>query len=541
MKPVEYFHASRLGWRKRVVLGVAVLLCAGAVTLQYYLIKRFSVVKVEAAGRFTPATARLGQESLVVVKDPVLAADPNDYSAEDLLLSHEGIENGVVDVHFDRAQLSQETVALLAGAGVNPPLTHEEVDYAVDTGRKPEPGEPCRTLVRILRKALPKQAAELHFFQMGTPGSRFNRHLEMKAGGVELAVSMSAATSPEGDPQAPGCQKVLRIGDWKQRLGGSIPIKVIAAPDSGFRFYFKSLNQNVSLWEGPSGLFEPFVLGTPPMHPGDLPSLQARAVEIRSFQERSKSAPSPILSARSPNGEAPLNVQSLSLGSNQLQAMISGRGRVAGKDITWADRLKMAPMLAVSLAAANAGLILLLRLLFKLRSAASVKREVPAAHPALATVATAPDAEAVEAVEAEVFISYAREDQPMAKILARALEQQRWSVWWDQKIRLGEAFDEMIEKALAATSCVIVLWSTDSVSSRWVRAEASVGAKREILLPVLIADVQPPLEFSHIQTARLADWQGESSHPEFEKLLEAVSTLLRRATEPKTGTGGGPS
>jgi hypothetical protein len=48
----------------------------------------------------------------------------------------------------------------------------------------------------------------------------------------------------------------------------------------------------------------------------------------------------------------------------------------------------------------------------------------------------------------DIFISYKREEQPVAKVLADALERQRWSVWWDPKLRTGERFDDVIEKAL---------------------------------------------------------------------------------------------
>src|SRR5262245_32826848 len=191
-------------FQKRFILGIAALICAGAVALQSGLIKRFSVIKVESTGKFTPAIARLGQESLVILKDPALSVAPNDYSAEDLLLSHEGIENGVVDVHFDRAQLSQETAALLTGAGINPRFAYAEIDYSVDMGREHTTGEPCRTSVKVLWKTLPRRETEVYFFQMGTSGSHLNRHIEMRASDAELLVEMITEPAPQGDPRAPG-------------------------------------------------------------------------------------------------------------------------------------------------------------------------------------------------------------------------------------------------------------------------------------------------------------------------------------------------
>jgi TIR domain len=48
----------------------------------------------------------------------------------------------------------------------------------------------------------------------------------------------------------------------------------------------------------------------------------------------------------------------------------------------------------------------------------------------------------------DIFISDKREEQAIARKLADALENKGWSVWWDPKLRAGEHFDDMIEKAL---------------------------------------------------------------------------------------------
>lgn len=129
----------------------------------------------------------------------------------------------------------------------------------------------------------------------------------------------------------------------------------------------------------------------------------------------------------------------------------------------------------------------------------------------------------------DIFISYASEDRSRVEPLVRALEGQGWSIWWDRTILPGEKFDEVIEKALDAAKCVIVVWSEKSKSSGWVRDEASEGAEREILVPILIDDVRPPLAFRRIQTANLIDWQGELPHQEFDKLVESISIILKKS------------
>jgi len=64
----------------------------------------------------------------------------------------------------------------------------------------------------------------------------------------------------------------------------------------------------------------------------------------------------------------------------------------------------------------------------------------------------------------DIFISYASEDRERARLLADALSQNGWSVWWDRTIPPGKEFDQVIEEALDAAKCVVVLWSKTSTA-----------------------------------------------------------------------------
>ena len=72
----------------------------------------------------------------------------------------------------------------------------------------------------------------------------------------------------------------------------------------------------------------------------------------------------------------------------------------------------------------------------------------------------------------DIFLSYASEDRPKAKVLAYALEQQGWSVWWDRVIPAGKKFADVIDEEIANARSVVVAWSRISVTKDWVLEEA---------------------------------------------------------------------
>jgi hypothetical protein len=127
---------------------------------------------------------------------------------------------------------------------------------------------------------------------------------------------------------------------------------------------------------------------------------------------------------------------------------------------------------------------------------------------------------------ADVFISYAREDRSVAANLAHALQARGWTVWWDRNIQVGRPFSKVIESELAAARAVIVLWSRASVASEWVAVEASEGNAREILVPIKIDEVRPPLEFRRLHMAALGGWDGAPGHPALSSIFAAIEQLI---------------
>jgi len=135
----------------------------------------------------------------------------------------------------------------------------------------------------------------------------------------------------------------------------------------------------------------------------------------------------------------------------------------------------------------------------------------------------------------DIFISYASDDTSRVEPLAEALRGRGWSVWWDRAIPAGKTFDAVIEEAVNAARCIVVVWSDKSVTSRWVRTEAEEGAVRQILVPVLFDNVRIPLAFRRIQAADLIGWQGDLHHPGFDQLVKDISSLIGTQSAPQFG------
>ena len=128
----------------------------------------------------------------------------------------------------------------------------------------------------------------------------------------------------------------------------------------------------------------------------------------------------------------------------------------------------------------------------------------------------------------DVFLSYARENRPLAELLADSLCAHGLTVWWDSDLSAGVEFSAVIEAKLQGAAVVIVLWSVDSVRSVFVRDECSRALRFNKLLPVRIEDVELPLGFGQLHTLDLLAWDGDPDDAAFQKLLRDVHTCRQR-------------
>ena len=131
----------------------------------------------------------------------------------------------------------------------------------------------------------------------------------------------------------------------------------------------------------------------------------------------------------------------------------------------------------------------------------------------------------------DIFISYSREERPAAKHFAECFAREGFSVWWDAVLRSGQTFDEVIEKELRAAKAVVVLWSPRSVSSRWVRAEATLADRGNKLVPVIIERCDLPIIFELTHAADLSKWTGDTSDTAWQTLVSDLRRLVGDAAD----------
>lgn len=131
----------------------------------------------------------------------------------------------------------------------------------------------------------------------------------------------------------------------------------------------------------------------------------------------------------------------------------------------------------------------------------------------------------------DVFLSYSREDQAVARRFADGLAREGFSVWWDQALSAGQEFDQVTEQALDDAKAVVVLWSKKSVDSRWVRAEATQAKAAEKLVPVMTEACRRPIMFELTHTADLSGWSGDAADNRWQSFVEGLRTFVGSPVE----------
>jgi hypothetical protein len=109
----------------------------------------------------------------------------------------------------------------------------------------------------------------------------------------------------------------------------------------------------------------------------------------------------------------------------------------------------------------------------------------------------------------DIFLSYSHQDRERVRPVVALLEAQGWAIWWDRTLLPGQHWEDQLREELKNCRAVVVVWTRNSVTSKWVQLEASEGLKIDGLVPIQLDQFEAapiPNDFKHIHAADLTTW-----------------------------------
>ncbi|MEP0203008.1 MAG: AAA family ATPase [Halioglobus sp.] len=125
----------------------------------------------------------------------------------------------------------------------------------------------------------------------------------------------------------------------------------------------------------------------------------------------------------------------------------------------------------------------------------------------------------------KVFISYARETLAEAQLVATAVENNGYEVWFDQSLLSHRSYTDLIEEALSSSDAALVLWSEAATRSEWVRSEANRAREDRKLVQVTLDQCRLPMPFDQIHAIALPVVSGFESSSAWQSVLETLRTV----------------
>jgi TIR domain-containing protein len=81
-----------------------------------------------------------------------------------------------------------------------------------------------------------------------------------------------------------------------------------------------------------------------------------------------------------------------------------------------------------------------------------------------------------------LFISYASNDRAIVQTLKTEIERAGYSVWFDQNLVGAQQFRDVIDQRIDAAKAVVVIWTENSIGSKYVRYEAGRASSANKLI-----------------------------------------------------------
>ena len=134
---------------------------------------------------------------------------------------------------------------------------------------------------------------------------------------------------------------------------------------------------------------------------------------------------------------------------------------------------------------------------------------------------------------ADIFISFKTEDTQRVRPIYDGFRGRALSVFWSNDIPKGAPnYQAIIKEELLRAPVVVVVWTHNSVHSGPVAQECSQAERGNKLFQILLDDIEPidfPMEARFkAQKTMLLGWTGDTGHPEWSKLNDAIDARLGR-------------
>jgi len=285
-------------------LSVAALLSVAAA--EWMLV---NVPVSDVSGQF-PAAVR-SKDEIVAFANP-LAATGDSFLFEYAPPSES--EKVLLDAFFDKARLSDATVASLKSLHVIAPTTsgviaHLTSNYGAGS---------CATKFRV--EPAGGAFSSVEFSQSGDDISSDYRALGVRFVGTDGLVTLT----PQGAFQngMSPCKVDLSVDDWKQKTQGFLTIKILVPAGESFRFHWRNVSEHASMWKTKSYALKLLSFGASAND-----QFLSDSITIRTLDPKTgKPDHQPRLEARGKK-HAPLAVSSFAINQDQLEITASGKGR----------------------------------------------------------------------------------------------------------------------------------------------------------------------------------------------------------------------
>lgn len=136
----------------------------------------------------------------------------------------------------------------------------------------------------------------------------------------------------------------------------------------------------------------------------------------------------------------------------------------------------------------------------------------------------------------DIFLSYRRSDQPIARALVAELQNRGIAVWWDQLIDGGQDWRDAIVAGLETSGALVILFSDDCNSSKQLKKELAIADTLDkTIVPVLIEDTQPKGHFLYELASRNWLQMYPDPHTKAAKLADRLASTLDIENTPPPG------